>query len=89
MTSRYVLHGLGGIGKTQIALEYSYRHRNKFDIVYWLRADNYNTLLTSYFELYCNPSMRAVMNIDLGDETDHEKIAERIKSSAKSICDYW
>ena len=80
MTSRYVLCGLGGIGKTRIALEFSYLHRNEFDIIYWLRADNYNMLLKSYFELYCNHSMRSVMDIDLGDEKDPEIIAKQIKS---------
>jgi Tfp pilus assembly protein PilF len=35
-----VVHGLAGIGKTQLALEYAYRHRDQYRIVWWLRADN-------------------------------------------------
>jgi len=33
-----LLHGIGGIGKTQIALEYAYRHREEFSSILWLDA---------------------------------------------------
>ena len=79
-TSSYVLYGLGGVGKTQIAIEYSYRHRDYFDIVYWIRADDYNTFLSSYLQLYNEPSFKALTNLNLDDETDLEIVARRIKN---------
>ncbi len=39
-----VLSGLGGIGKTQTAVEYAYRHRQEYQAVFWARAETPETL---------------------------------------------
>jgi len=43
--------GLGGVGKTQLALEYAYRHTADYDIVWWLRAEDAATLSADYARL--------------------------------------
>ena len=43
--------GLGGVGKTQLALEQCYRHLGDFELVQWLRADNALTLAGEMAEL--------------------------------------
>ena len=42
------ISGLGGIGKTQIALEYAYRYASEYQAVFWANADQTETLYASY-----------------------------------------
>ena len=45
---RIALYGLGGVGKTQIALEYCYRSTHHYDQIYWLSASDQTSLLSGY-----------------------------------------
>jgi hypothetical protein len=42
------LSGLGGIGKTQIAVEYAYRYHQNYQFVLWARAESREALTSSY-----------------------------------------
>jgi hypothetical protein len=42
-----VLHGLGGIGKTQLAAEFARRHKATFSSVFWLDGRSEDTLKQS------------------------------------------
>lgn len=60
------LQGLGGVGKTQLALEYAWRYRGFYDLVWWVPADQPmlvpGTLATLADELKLRPA--ASMGID-------------------------
>lgn len=43
--------GLGGIGKTQLAVEYAYRHRDKYKAILWASADSRETLVSDYVKI--------------------------------------
>lgn len=43
-----ILRGAGGIGKTQVALEFVYRNMKKFDAVFWCHADDTGKLSADF-----------------------------------------
>lgn len=45
------LQGMGGIGKTQLAIEYAYRFRTAYDVVWWINADPVGEIETSLIDL--------------------------------------
>ena len=46
ITQTQAISGLGGIGKTQTAVEYAYRHRQDYQAVFWVRAETETDLIT-------------------------------------------
>ncbi|KAF2730287.1 HET-domain-containing protein, partial [Polyplosphaeria fusca] len=77
-----VLHGLGGIGKTQLAIEYVRRHKEKHTAIFWLNANNENSLQLSFRGiaqqvLRSHPSTRVLSSVDLDGELD--RVADAVK----------
>jgi len=46
-----VLSGLGGVGKTQTAVEYAYRYRNEYQAVLWARAESQEVLISDFMTI--------------------------------------
>jgi len=51
ITQAHALCGLGGIGKTQIVLEFAYRHRDEYRAVLWVKSDTRENLLSDFLSL--------------------------------------
>jgi tetratricopeptide (TPR) repeat protein len=45
------ISGLGGIGKTSLAVEYAYRYYAEYTAILWMLADDLESLNTSYIEI--------------------------------------
>jgi hypothetical protein len=43
-----VVHGLGGMGKTQLALAYAQRHKDDYSAVFWVNSKDVDTLKQGY-----------------------------------------
>jgi glycosyltransferase involved in cell wall biosynthesis len=62
------LHGLGGVGKTQLALEYVYRYADQYDLIWWIPADQKSLALTSLANL-CD-ELGLTQNVDQQQTAD-------------------
>ena len=51
LTQPASVHGLGGVGKTLLAVEYAYRHADDYDAVFWLAAENPAALASAFADL--------------------------------------
>src|SRR5579864_1998148 len=49
--ARIALVGIGGMGKTQLMLQYCYEHLKEYTHVFWLRADGTTTILEEFRRL--------------------------------------
>src|SRR3989440_4969588 len=65
--------GLGGIGKTQTAVEYAYRYYHTYHAVLWVNATTRDALITSYVDL------AALLNLSEREEQDQNKIVAAVK----------
>lgn len=45
-----VIHGVGGMGKTETAIEYTYRYRACYQHIFWLKAQSNVTLSESFIK---------------------------------------
>jgi hypothetical protein len=67
------IHGLGGVGKTQLALEYAYRNLAEYDIVWWVRSEEPATLAADY------ASLADALDLPEKEAADQELIIKAVK----------
>src|SRR6185312_1314281 len=46
-----VVHGLGGIGKTETVLQYAWEHADEYDLIWWVQADTPVRAINDLIEL--------------------------------------
>ncbi|MGO8950748.1 MAG: tetratricopeptide repeat protein [Ktedonobacterales bacterium] len=59
------LQGLGGVGKTQIALEYAYRHALEYSAIFWIGAETDEQIVSSL--------LRIAEVLQLPEREDHDQ----------------
>ncbi|MCT7356869.1 FxSxx-COOH system tetratricopeptide repeat protein, partial [Streptomyces sp. 15-116A] len=47
----HALHGLGGVGKSQLALEYIYTHQHEYKVICWIPAERESLILAALAHL--------------------------------------
>ena len=67
------ISGLGGIGKTQTAVEYAYRYREEYDAVFWVRADTTLELNSGFV------AIAQLLNLPQKDAADQDEVLQAVK----------
>ncbi|MET3423337.1 tetratricopeptide (TPR) repeat protein [Actinoplanes tereljensis] len=66
VTPAQTVHGLGGIGKTQLLIEYAYRFAVEYDIIWWIPAEQNESISTAITGL---ASQMAITQHNFVDDT--------------------
>jgi tetratricopeptide (TPR) repeat protein len=73
------LYGLGGVGKTQLAIEYVYRHLSDYDLVWWIAAEDPAEIRRSLVELAGELEVPVTGDTTSTIRRVHEALAKREK----------
>jgi len=72
LTRRQAISGLGGVGKTQITVEYAYRYRNDYQVILWARADSPETLISDFV------TIASLLNLTEKDVEDQKIVVNAV-----------
>ncbi|KAH0565161.1 hypothetical protein GP486_001439 [Trichoglossum hirsutum] len=78
-----VLHGLGGIGKTQLAVAYAKRNKDNYSAIFWLNIKDEDSLKQSFANLAKqilreHPSASRLSGVDI--KGDFDEVVDAVKA---------
>jgi tetratricopeptide (TPR) repeat protein len=75
-----VISGMGGIGKTEIATEYIHRNIDKYEIIWWIRAEHQDRVLDALVKLGQRLELRQTTT-DSGRDRTVAAVLEALQSA--------
>lgn len=77
-----VLHGLGGIGKTQLAIAYAKRYKDSYSAIFWLNIKDEDSLKQSFAKIAKqisreHPSANRLSSLDMKE--NHNEAVDAVK----------
>lgn len=73
LTQSSALHGLGGVGKTQIALEYAYRYALEYRAVFCIGAETEEQIVSSFLRI------AEVLRLPEREDTDQQRVVAAVQ----------
>ena len=78
-----VVVGMGGIGKTELAAEYIHRNRDKYEIIWWIRAEHHDRVRDALVKLAQRLGLREAAT-DSGRDRTIAAVLDTLQSEARS-----
>lgn len=79
-----ILHALGGQGKSQIALEYCQRSRDRYRGIFWVNASSEASAIESYTQI-----AKALNDFTPANDNDGARVISLVKNSLESWREQW
>lgn len=79
-----VLSGIGGVGKTQIAIEYAYLFLDYYSLIWWIKSETKQGIIDSFIELGRNLDI-SDNDLNLDEEEKISVIIERLNCIKKYL----
>ena len=76
------LEGIGGIGKTQVALEFTYRYRERYDEVFWISAESDSELRGTFGAI---GRRLKLFDTEIIDQPKVEKVQEWLEATGTYV----
>ncbi len=77
-TQPQAITGMGGIGKTQITIEYTYRYASEYQTVLWAKADSREVLTADFV------NMAGLLGLSEKNEQDQKRTVDAVKQWLQS-----
>jgi predicted ATP-dependent serine protease len=77
-----LIHGLGGVGKTQTALNYAHRNAAKYDAIFWVRSETTLSINASMSNIARSLKLPGSMREDGNDEMNFLMVQSWFRTQA-------
>lgn len=75
-----ILHGLGGIGKTQLSIAYAKRHKDDYSAIFWLNIKDEDSVKQSFAQLAKQISKEHPSAIPVSSQETKQNLDEVVES---------
>lgn len=81
----YVVCGLGGMGKTQLAVSFARRHQTTFSSIFFIDGSSKDAVLQSFMRVFRRVAISDIDDKNLSSETDGVAISTPDRITAKAL----
>jgi len=88
LTQAHVISGLGGIGKTEMAMEYAYRYNSEYQVILWARAETRDAFLADLAAMAELLHLSEREPSPKGAQQEQRQAVEAVKRWLEQHCDW-